>query len=253
MRRRQVLKGAGASVGGGLLAGCGTPARLTSLPERLRGSASLHGLPADTRVVLDGTDDALLGQIATTALQREIDDAARTGTPLGDADYLAISGGGENGAYGAGLLTAWTSLGTRPTFKAVTGVSTGALIAPFAFLGSRYDEELERFYTSITRNDVMISRGLLTAVLGDSLYDSTPLLHLIRGVLTPELIAAVGREYSEKGRLLCVATTNLDAARWAFLCGTSAASPRAALPRPASSSPRSCSPRPRFQAPSHPS
>jgi Patatin-like phospholipase len=210
MRRRQVLKGAGASVGAGLLAGCDTPARLASLPEKLRGTASFHGLPTDTRVVLDGTDDALLGQIATAALQREIDYAARTGTPLGDADYLAISGGGENGAYGAGLLTAWTSLGTRPAFKAVTGVSTGALIAPFAFLGSRYDKELERFYTTITKNDVMVSRGLVTAVLGESLYDSTPLLHLIRGVLTPDMIAAIGQEYSQKGRLLCVATTNLD-------------------------------------------
>lgn len=210
MRRRQVLKGAGASIGAGLLAGCDTPARLASLPEKLRGTASFHGLPADTRVVLDGTDDALLGQIATATLQREIDYAARTGTPLGDADYLAISGGGENGAYGAGLLTAWTSLGTRPAFKAVTGVSTGALIAPFAFLGSRYDKELERFYTTITKNDVMVSRGLVTAVLGDSLYDSTPLLHLIRSVLTPDMVAEIGQEYSQKGRLLCVATTNLD-------------------------------------------
>lgn len=210
MRRRQVLKGAGAIIGAGLLAGCDTPARLASLPEKLRGTASFHGLPADTRVVLDGTDDALLGQIATATLQREIDYAARTGTPLGDADYLAISGGGENGAYGAGLLTAWTSLGTRPAFKAVTGVSTGALIAPFAFLGSRYDKELERFYTTITKNDVMVSRGLVTAVLGDSLYDSTPLLHLIRSVLTPDMVAEIGQEYSQKGRLLCVATTNLD-------------------------------------------
>ena len=90
-------------------------------------------------------------------------------------------------------------------------MSTGALIAPFAFLGSRYDKDLERFYTSITKNDVMVSRGLMTALLGDSLYDSTPLLHLIRGVLTPEVIAAIGKEYSEKGRLPCVATTNLDA------------------------------------------
>ena len=98
MRRRQILRGTGAIVGAGLLAGCDTPGRLASLPERLRGTASFHGLPADTRVILDGTDDALLGHIAAAALQREVDYAARTGTSLGDADYPAISGGGENGA-----------------------------------------------------------------------------------------------------------------------------------------------------------
>lgn len=210
MRRRQVLSGVGASASAVVLAGCDAPARLASMPEKLRRTASFHGLAADTRVILDGTEDGLLGRIATAALQRELAYAARSGTTLGGADYLAISGGGENGAYGAGVLTAWTSLGTRPAFKAVTGVSTGALIAPFAFLGSQYDKDLERFYTTITENDVMISRGLLIAVLADSMYDSTPLLHMIRRVLTADLVAAIGREYSEKGRLLFVATTNLD-------------------------------------------
>ena len=210
MRRRQVLNGIGTGAAALVVSGCNAPARLASLPEKLRGTASFHGLPDDTRVILDGTDDATLGRIATAALQREIAYAARSGATLGGADYLALSGGGENGAYGAGLLTAWTSTGTRPEFKAVTGVSTGALIAPFAFLGSRYDKDLERFYTTITKDDVMTSRGLVTAILADSIYDSTPLLRLIRGVLTPDLVAAIGREYSEKGRLLCVATTNLD-------------------------------------------
>ena len=212
MRRRQVLGGLGAGLAGGAVAGCDTPARLASLPEKLRGKASFHGLPADSRVVLDGTDDELLGRIAADALRREIAYAKSTDPHVLDtADYLAISGGGENGAYGAGLLTAWTELGTRPTFKAVTGVSTGALTAPFAFLGPQYDKDLQHFYTGITKQDVMVSRGLLTAVLGDSMYDSTPLLRLIRSVITPSLVAAIAREYTEKGRLLCVATTNLDA------------------------------------------
>ncbi len=92
----------------------------------------------------------------------------------------------------------------------MTGVSTGALIAPFAFLGPAYDAALERFYTTIGKKDVMVSRGLVSAVLGESLYDLTPLLHLIRGVLTPEMVAGIAREHTEKGRLLCVATTNLD-------------------------------------------
>jgi predicted acylesterase/phospholipase RssA len=211
MQRRGVLRSIGAGAAAVVLAGCGAPARLASLPEKLRGTASFHGLPADTRVVLDGTDNDRLARIASGSLRRELAYVAQSGVPLGGADYLAISGGGENGAYGAGLLTAWSSLGTRPVFKAVTGVSTGALIAPFAFLGPQHDKDLERFYTTIGKDDVMISRGLVTALLGDSMYDSTPLLRLIRGFLTPEIVVSIGREYSEKGRLLFVATTNLDA------------------------------------------
>jgi predicted acylesterase/phospholipase RssA len=177
----------------------------------LRGAATFHGLPANARIVLDGTDDDRLARTAIVALQRELDYHARAGVEeLPPAVYLAISGGGENGAYGAGILTAWSETGTRPIFKAVTGVSTGALIAPFAFLGSAYDKDLERFYTTIDRSQVMTSRGLITGVLGDSLYDSTPLLRTIRSALTPQFIAAIRREYSEKGRLLFVATTNLD-------------------------------------------
>src|SRR6185295_19963043 len=130
-----------------MLAGCDPSGRLASLPERLRGKASFQGLPADSRLVLDGSDDQVLGRIAADALRREL--AATTaaapdgGIDLGEATYLAISGGGENGAYGAGILTAWSELGTRPAFKGVTGVSTGALIAPFAFLGPQYDKDLE--------------------------------------------------------------------------------------------------------------
>jgi predicted acylesterase/phospholipase RssA len=162
-------------------------------------------------VILDGADDKLMGRIALEALQRELAYDERAGTRLTDtADYLAISGGGENGAYGAGILTAWTETGSRPTFKAVTGVSTGALIAPFAFLGPSCDAQLEHFYTTIEQSDVMASRGLITAALSDSLYDPSPLLQKIRSVMTPETVAAIGREYSEKGRLFFISTANLD-------------------------------------------
>ncbi len=195
----------------GPVAACGAGERLASLPEKLRSTASFHGLPANTRLVLDTSDDDRLARTAVVALRRELDYASRSGVKdLAPAVYLAISGGGENGAYGAGVLTAWSETGTRPVFKAVTGVSTGALIAPFAFLGSAYDKDLERFYTTIDKSHVMVSRGLISGVLGDSLYDSTPLLRTIRSALTPELVVAIGQEYAEKGRLLFVATTNLD-------------------------------------------
>jgi predicted acylesterase/phospholipase RssA len=206
------MRGLVAGLAAGPLGACGAAERLASLPEKLRSTASFHGMPANARIVLDRSDDDRLARTSVVALRRELDYAARTGVKeLPPAVFLAISGGGENGAFGAGILTAWTEVGTRPEFKAVSGVSTGALIAPFAFLGSAYDKDLERFYTSIDQSKVMVSRGLITGVLGDSLYDSTPLLRLIRSVLTPQFVAAIAREYQEKGRLLFVATTNLDA------------------------------------------
>ena len=196
--------------GASLVAACEGPQRLASLPDALRQRGGFAGLPDDCRVVLDGSDDRLIGRIALEALRREVEHARRTGATLGPATFLAISGGGENGAYGAGLLTAWTQLGTRPVFKTVTGVSTGALTAPFAFLGSEYDPQLEQVYTRISADDVLTSRGLLTALFSDSLYDSTPLLKTIRGFVTPDFLAAIAREYAENGRLLMIATTNLD-------------------------------------------
>jgi predicted acylesterase/phospholipase RssA len=207
MRRRALLGGLSAS----LVAGCSAPGRLLSLPDSLRDNATLKGLPTEVRIVADGGGDEMMGRMARAALRREIAQAEKTGRPLGPANYLAISGGGENGAYGAGLLTGWSALGTRPEFKAVTGVSTGALIAPFAYLGPAYDRQLERFYTTIGQKDVMTSNGLISAVLGESLYDSTPLFHLIRSVMNREMVAAIATEYRDEGRLLCIATANLDA------------------------------------------
>ena len=210
MRRRGFVGGAAAAFAATSLAACDAPARLASLPERLSRKASFLDLPKDYRFVLDHQDNELLAGVAVEALEREVDYAERTGSSIGPADFLAISGGGENGAFGAGLLTAWSAIGTRPTFKVVTGVSTGALSAPFAFLGSQYDKQLEYIYTGIQPSDVLVSRGLITAALSDSLYDSTPLLHTIRRFVTPEVLAAISREYKDRGRLLFVATTNLD-------------------------------------------
>lgn len=210
MKRRSFLGSFGAGIASATVGGCGTPARLAALPEKLLAQGRFAGMPDDCRVVLDGGNNRLFGRIAFTALRREMAYAQRTGGTLSEASFLAISGGGENGAFGAGLLTAWTQLGTRPEFKGVTGVSTGALSAPFAFLGPDYDRELASVYTDSAVADIMTSRGVLRGLLGDSLYDSAPLLRTIRRFVTPALLAAIAREYTEKGRLLFVATTNLD-------------------------------------------
>lgn len=125
---------------------------------------------------------------------------------------LAISGGGANGAFGAGLLVGWSEAGDRPTFSIVTGISTGALIAPFAFLGSKYDEQLRQLYTTTATKDILKIRNVFKLLSGDAAGDSTPLREMIRNSLTPDILSAIAAEYA-KGRRLIVGTTNLDAKR----------------------------------------
>ena len=126
--------------------------------------------------------------------------------------YLVISGGGAKGAYGAGVLNAWSDLGTRPEFTVVTGVSTGALSAPFAFLGSDYDGTLKQFYTTLDPRQIFKKRSIFSIIGGDSIVDSSPLSHLIDKFIDDEVIEALAREHA-RGRALLIGTTNLDAGR----------------------------------------
>src|SRR4051812_25088751 len=98
MIRRQVLRGLAVGAAVGPLGACGAAERLAALPEKMRSSASFHGLPANARLVLDTSDDDRLARTAVVAFRRELDYANRTGVKeLPPAVYLAISGGGENG------------------------------------------------------------------------------------------------------------------------------------------------------------
>jgi predicted patatin/cPLA2 family phospholipase len=126
--------------------------------------------------------------------------------------FLAISGGGDNGAFGSGLLVGWTEAGDRPEFQVVTGVSTGSLIAPFAFLGPDYDGPLRDVYTTISADDVFSERGFIGAIFDDAMADTTPLWDLISKYVDERLMAGIAREY-RKGRLLLIGTTDLDAER----------------------------------------
>jgi hypothetical protein len=125
----------------------------------------------------------------------------------GDIDAVAISGGGANGAYGAGLLYGWTKNGKRPEFQLVTGVSAGALLAPFAFLGSAWDSELHKAYFGSTIAHFRQPR--LLSLLTPGLYSKAPLEELVRSYVSDKLIKAVAAEHA-KGRRLLVGTTNLD-------------------------------------------
>ncbi|MCJ8141768.1 patatin-like phospholipase family protein [Ancylobacter sp. A5.8] len=127
------------------------------------------------------------------------------------ANFLAISGGGEEGAFAAGLLNGWSMRGNRPEFEVVTGVSTGSLAAPFAFLGTGHDATLRRVYTQITDRDVYVDKGA-AGLIGDALYDSSPLRRLIGLYVTEALLDEIAREH-RNGRRLLVQTTNIDAQR----------------------------------------
>lgn len=123
-------------------------------------------------------------------------------------EVLVLSGGGSNGAFGAGALVGWSQSGKRPSFDIVTGISTGALMAPFAFLGEAYDEQLRTLYTETSDAGVYTSRGPL-GILQVSLNDTSPLRARLDEVITDELLDKIAAEHA-KGRRLYVGTTDLD-------------------------------------------
>ena len=125
---------------------------------------------------------------------------------------LALSSGSDNAAYAAGVLEGWTRAGNRPDFTVVTGVSAGALTAPFAFLGSEYDARLRRLYTSITQKDVYVRRGVGGLISGPSLADTGPLRTLIAANIDATLVERIAAQHA-RGRRLYIMTTNLDAGR----------------------------------------
>jgi predicted acylesterase/phospholipase RssA len=127
--------------------------------------------------------------------------------PTISGPWLAMSGGGADGAFAAGLLNGWTESGKRPEFSVVTGVSIGALLAPYAFLGPKLDGEIREAMTTITGADIFEDRQT-----PESFLDTWPLRRLIEKRVTPELVAAVAAEH-RKGRRLLVVTTNVDSGR----------------------------------------
>jgi hypothetical protein len=194
------------------LTGCSLPERLTAVPQSKTTLAQIPGIP-NARYFPDTQID-LMAQETLAARNREAAALAQEGHRglLPETNILAVSGGGADGAFGAGLLNGWTEAGTRPDFKLVTGVSTGALTAPFAFLGSAWDPQLTAVYTGIKPADVFERRGFTAAIWNDAMSDTAPLWRLISRYVNQEMLAAIAREYA-KGRLLLIGTTDLDARR----------------------------------------
>jgi predicted acylesterase/phospholipase RssA len=125
---------------------------------------------------------------------------------------LAISGGGGDGAFGAGLLCGWTAAGNRPSFKLVTGISTGALTAPFAFLGPAYDDKLKKVYTTISSKEIFKLKSLFGMVQTDAIALNDPLAKLTTEYVDEKMLKDIAAEHL-KGRRLYIGTTALDAQR----------------------------------------
>lgn len=194
------------------LGGCATTERLPAVPLSLASNAIPLDI-ADARFYAD-TDVERVSALATQAYHR-----GKAAGLLADKNgkheeraFLAISGGGDDGAYGAGLLAGWSARGDRPQFTVVTGVSTGALSAPFVFLGPEYDEQLKRIYTETSAGDIFQPRSFMAAVADDAMADSTPLRNKIDAFVDRRMVQRFAEEYG-KGRILLILTTNLDQGR----------------------------------------
>jgi len=190
------------------LGACSGGERLPAPPPELRQSVEVVGMPG---VRSRGDDLSALEADFLESVAREraaLAAAGHTG-PLPPAHFLALSGGGDKGAFGVGLLAGWTAAGTRPEFKLVTGISTGALIAPLAFLGPKYDAQLREVYTTISEKDIVAKRWPVTAIFADAMGDNTPLWELTRKTVTAQLLEEIAAEH-RKGRVLLIGTTNLD-------------------------------------------
>jgi predicted acylesterase/phospholipase RssA len=192
-----------------IIPGCDLPPRGPAVPSAQTRQASVLGIPNERFFPAYGSE-ALEAEFAAALQRQRRSRGLRSDALLPEMQLLSVSGGGENGAFGAGLLCGWSEQGTRPDFDMVTGISTGALIAPFAYLGPAYDAQLRAVYTQLAPEDVLKERSLAAALFDDALADNAPLFRTISRYLDADMLSALSAAY-EKGRLLFIATTNLDA------------------------------------------
>jgi hypothetical protein len=192
-----------------LVSACATPQRLAAVPSADTARA-MTAIP-DARFFPDRDPEAFVRMMGAAANREMAFRGLERGAgPLPPVSYLTISGGGGDGAFGAGLLVGWTETGARPTFKYVTGISTGALIAPFAFLGAEYDPILKETYTQVTDDNIFKKRDITALMFSDAMADTAPMAEMVSQYVTRDLLDRIAAEYA-KGRLLFIGTTDLDA------------------------------------------
>ena len=192
-----------------VLLGCASAPTRHALPPELADEARLPGLPADVRYWGDDASSVLRDWLDPSDEHVLTCCSAIMDRPH---NYLVVSSGGVDGAFGAGLLVGWTAAGTRPEFQIVTGVSTGATIATLAFLGPEYDDSLRQVYSSYSTADFAERRSFMQAVSGGAAMDTARFRRLIDHYLGDDEIARIAAE-ARKGRKLLISTTHLDAAR----------------------------------------
>lgn len=209
MQRNQLIVVAALAALMGFIVGCASVPERHPVPKELSGKTSIPGIPATVRIWGDEKPPFFDALMAASREEIEKEFPAIVGC---EHHYLAVSGGGDNGAYGAGLLAGWTAAGTRPEFTIVTGISTGALIAPLAFLGPRYDDVLREMYTTYSTEDLVEERGVLKIITGDSAMDPTPMAKFIAQYFDEKVLEEIAVQH-RRGRRLYVGTTDLDAGR----------------------------------------
>jgi predicted acylesterase/phospholipase RssA len=192
-----------------LTPGCATLRPRNTLPEYQESKVEIPGMPG-----VRAWGDEISEVFTEFALKSAEQERAAHGEEVVNqpVSFLALSGGGDDGAFGAGVLCGWTDHGDRPNFKMVTGISTGALMAPFAFLGSDYDHVLRHIYTGVTSDDIFRRKSLLTVLWRESVADTSPLDRMLEMYVDEAMLAAVAAEH-QKGRRLIIGTTQLDAQR----------------------------------------
>ena len=200
------LAGGGAVIG---LSACGDLPRGPAVPRAAATRATVLGVPNERFYPFSDLKPAQDELMQAMERRRQAYGVA-TAFDIPRYEMLSVSGGGADGAFGAGVLCGWSEQGTRPVFDWVTGVSTGALTSPFAFLGSAYDAKLREVYTGISAKDVLIERSFIAALTDDALADNKPLFATISRYLDNALMADLANAYRE-GRLLFIGTSDIDA------------------------------------------
>jgi predicted acylesterase/phospholipase RssA len=193
-----------------LTAGCATIAPRNVLPQANAGQIELEGFH-NIRFWGDASarDIQAIMRADLPKSEARLSSGIERHPPV--SKLLAISGGAEDGAFGAGLLVGWSDAGTRPVFDLVTGVSSGALIAPFAFLGREHDGQLRDIFTKYGRKDIF-TYNVHGLIEGSALADDSPLAKLIEKYVDEAFLQEIARARA-KGRILLIGTTNLDTQR----------------------------------------
>lgn len=190
------------------LTGCSSLRPHSPPPQKVEAQIQIPGIPG-VRTWGDEFSPVFQKDAVESIRQEERSGIFHEGASV---DILAISGGGGDGAFGAGLLCGWTAAGNRPSFKLVTGISTGALTAPFAFLGPAYDAKLKEVYTTITSKDILKLKSLLGMLGTDAISLNDPLAKLTTKYVDERMLKDIAAEHA-KGRRLYIGTTALDAQR----------------------------------------